>query len=293
MSILLLVNKRSRSGEVEPDGFARRLEEQGLAVRRPPPALAEDLDAAIRQAHEDVHAVAIGGGDGTINVALQALLDRRLPLLVIPLGTGNDLARTLGLPLDPLAAIDLAAKGQRQAIDIGTVNGRPFLNVASLGLTIDVAQLQTPAMKKLLGPLSYPVASLRALRRMRSFKVLIRGARSERRLRSVQLSVGNGRFYGGGLVVDDRAEIDDGIMHLYSLAPRSIWSLMASALHFRAGRHREVEHAETMSSPWFEIETDRNLPISADGEVISSTPARFEVKRGALEVFVPRAGEEG
>ena len=290
MSILLLVNRRARNGLIPADLMTRRFEELGLTVRRPPAALEDDHESAIRQADPDVSAVAIAGGDGTINRALTPLLDRQLALLVIPLGTGNDLARTLGLPLEPMEAIDVAATGQRRLIDIGRVNGKPYLNVASLGLTIEVAQLQTPRLKRLLGPLSYLVASIRALGRMRSFQVVVTDEEGGRRLRSIQLSIGNGRFYGGGLVVDDQARIDDGILHLYSLAPRSIWSLMASAVRFRAGRHREVEHAVTMSARWFDVETNRPLSVSADGEVIASTPAQFEVTPGALEVFVPNSG---
>src|ERR671926_181555 len=102
--VLLIANRHSRRGDL--------LRERGRAF---------DL-------------VMLGGGDGTMNAAASALVEIGRPLAVLPLGTGNDLARTLGIPLDPLAAAEVAAAGRTRRIDLGLVNGRPFFNVACVGL---------------------------------------------------------------------------------------------------------------------------------------------------------------
>jgi diacylglycerol kinase family enzyme len=126
-----------------------------------------------------------------------------------------------------------------------------------------------------------------ALRRRRSFRARIRAPGEAIRVRSLQLAVGSGRFYGGGMVVHEDARIDDGQLWLYSIAPRSLWQLVKNAMAWRAGRHRVAGRTTTRSAPWFEVRTARPRTVTADGEVVTRTPVRFEVLPGALEVVVP------
>lgn len=113
----------------------------------------------IRSMRGRVDRVILGGGDGTLNPSAAGLRDSGLPLGILPLGTANDLARTLGVPEDPERAAAVIADGRTTRLDLGYVNGRPFFNVASLGLSVDITRRLTKVMKRRWGRLAYPIAA--------------------------------------------------------------------------------------------------------------------------------------
>ena len=289
-TILLLVNPNSRRGASFLDQVRDFFESNGFEVIVPTVADKSDIPRVIQEAAAKVEMVAIGGGDGSIHAALPGLLSTGLPLLVLPLGTANDLARSLDLPTAPLDAAALALTGQRRRIDIGKVNDELFVNAANIGLSVEVARELDQDLKRRFGVLAYAIAAARALRRRRAFRVLIRLPSEVLRLRTLQLAVGSGRFYGGGMVIHEDAQVDDGRLWLYSIAPRSLWELVKNALAWRAGRHRAAGRTTARSADWFEVRTSRPRTVTADGEVVTHTPVRFEVLPHALEVVVPRNG---
>ena len=295
---LVIANRHSRRGRAGIEAILERLRAGGVE-----PELAEPrgkgsggIGRLIRERAAGVDLVVLGGGDGTMNAAAEALLEAGRPLAILPLGTGNDLARTLGIPLDLLAAADVAAGGVTRRIDLGRVNDRYFFNVASIGLSVRVAEALTGEVKRRLGTLGYPVTVYRVLKEGRAFRAEIRpegGAGPALTLQTIQLAVGNGRFYGGGLVVDERAEIDDRLLHLYALRPRPLWRLAARALAFRSGRHDDPGAVEALAGRAFTVVTDRPMRVNTDGEITTRTPARFSVVPAALEVVVPAPPEGG
>lgn len=285
---LLLVNRNARSGATGADAALDLLRAGGLDLIEPDAG--EDYAHAIRARRDACDLVVVGGGDGSLNAAAQGLIDTRLPLGVLPLGTGNDLARTLGLPLDPLKAAQVILDGRIRDIDVGEVNGRPFFNVASLGLSVEVAQRLDPEIKRRFGRFGYIFVSLKTLATVDPFVVAINDGTRVARARTYQVAVGNGRFYGGGNAVHHAAEIDDGLLHLYSLEVKSVWKLVALAPFFRRGRHHLFEEVRALEGERFEILTRRPRPINADGEIIARTPATFTVKRNAVCVFAPDQG---
>lgn len=282
---LVLVNGDSRSGA---GGAARplaTLRDGGVELLFP--AQGEEYSDAIRARRDLCDFVVVGGGDGSMNAAASGLIDTQLPLGLLPLGTGNDLARTLGLPLDPVEAAQVILRGRTRAIDLGEVNGRPFFNVASLGLSVDVARRLDPEIKRRFGRLGYVIAAARTLASAVPFRVAIDDGAGVKRARTYQVAVGNGRFYGGGNEIHHEAEIDDGILHLYSLEMRSMWKLAALGPFFRRGRHHFFEEVRSLEGDRFEIRTARPRPINADGEILTQTPATFRVRRAAARVFAP------
>ena len=294
---LVIANRHSRRGRAGIEAILERLRAGGVE-----PELAEPrgkgsggIGRLIRERAAGVDLVVLGGGDGTMNAAAEALLEAGRPLAILPLGTGNDLARTLGIPPDPLAAADVAAGGVTRRIDLGRVNDRYFFNVASIGLSVRVAEALTGEVKRRLGTLGYPVTVYRVLKEGRAFRAEIRpeGGGPPLALQTIQLAVGNGRFYGGGLVVDERAEIDDRLLHLYALRPRPLWRLAARALAFRSGRHDDPGAVEALAGRAFTVVTDRPMRVNTDGEITTRTPARFSVVPAALEVVVPAPPEDG
>jgi diacylglycerol kinase (ATP) len=286
-NVLIIANRHSRRGSTHLGAVLERLRADGLEPEVHELPRKRPLEQLIRERGNKADVIVLGGGDGTMNAASSALLEAARPFAILPLGTANDLARTLGIPQDPVAAAELILAGPTRRIDLGVVNDRHFFNVASIGLSVRVAKALTKEVKRRLGSWGYPLTVYRVLKEGHSFSAEIRGAAGSISLRSIQLAVGNGRFYGGGLVVDEAAAIDDHTLHLYSLKPQPMWKLLSRALAFRQGRHDDPEAVEALAGARFEVLTKRPMPVNTDGEVTTSTPARFSVLPAALEVVAP------
>jgi diacylglycerol kinase (ATP) len=284
---LLVVNARSRQGADVAATVASALERAGVPVLHRPCADAAQLPGLIRGLADQVDRVVLGGGDGTLNAAAPGLIDTGLPLGIIPLGTANDLARTLGIPLDVEAAAQVVAAGRRHRIDLGEANGHPFFNVASIGFGVDLTRALTRDSKRRWGALGYAVAGLRAIRRLRPFRVEILQDGVSQVSRTVHVSVGNGRHYGGGMTVSENARIDDGRLDVHSLEVRSLWGLLLLLPALRSGRHHAWAEIRTLSGSELELRTRRPRSVNTDGEITTRTPARFRVLRDALDVYVP------
>lgn len=284
---LLIVNTHSRSGRESADAAEGLLEDAGIAVARARTDSREDVSRQIRDRAGAVDLVVVGGGDGTVNAAAPGILDTGLPLGVLPLGTANDLARTLGLPLDLDGAVGVIAAGRTRRIDLGEVNGHPYFNVASLGFGVDLTHALTSDAKKRWGPLGYAVAGLRVLRRLQPFHVDIAVGGTRTRSRTIHLAVGNGRHYGGGMTVSEDAAIDDGRLDVYSLEVESVVKLLMLLPALRSGRTRDWTEIRTLAGQEIQVSTRRHRSVNADGEIVTRTPATFKVLHDAIALFVP------
>jgi diacylglycerol kinase (ATP) len=284
---LVVVNRAARRGGSSIDAALAVLRDAGIEPdeqRVPDPAM---LPQRIVAEREKYGLVVLGGGDGTLSAAAPGLIESGLPLGILPLGTANDLARTLGLPFDPVAAARVIVAGRRQRIDLGRVNGRPFFNVAHLGLSVTLTTQLTPARKKRWGKLSYAISAAQVLTEARRFGVEL-VCDGERAIgRSIQVAVGNGKYYGGGNAVATDATIDDGTFDVYSLEPRNRWRLLLMLPWFRRGAHGSWPEVRAMRCRHLVIRTRRPRKITADGEIVTTTPAEFDMLPKAVEVFVP------
>ena len=289
LRLLILVNPNaSRAVEALPsisEWFAAR--NQVVVV----PSSKEESAQLLRQAG-DADRIVIGGGDGTLSEALPKLIALNKPVAVLPLGTANDFAQTIGVPLDPLEAATIALEGQEHSIDVGLTNGIPFLNVASVGLASRVVTEQSKALKRRWRVFAYPIGLLRAARDMRPFVVDLEIDGGVRWSAAVhQVSVGNGRQHGGGLIVAEDAAIDDGMLDIYIVHPGTFWQLFACLTHLRFGlmnpavldRHR----ARRVT-----LRTNGARQVNADGRFVTTTPADFELLRRRLTVIVPSAQQQ-
>ena len=285
--VLLICNTHARRGRRAERDVAAALAEAGLQVHQLDCPERGDLPKLIRDHAAAVDAVVLGGGDGTLNAAAPAFLEIKLPLGIIPLGTANDLARTLGIPLDPVEAAQVIARGRLRAVDLGLANDHPFFNVASIGFGVDLTRALTRDAKSRWGVLGYAVAGLQVLSRMRPFRARIRQGGSTMMTRTVHLAVGNGRHYGGGMTVSEDAAIDDGRLSLYSLEVRSIWKLLMLLPAMRKGTHGRWKEVRTLGSSEILVETRRPRSVNTDGEITTKTPVRFKVLPGAVSIYVP------
>jgi YegS/Rv2252/BmrU family lipid kinase len=282
---LLVVNGKSRQGEAACDAVAEALTQAGLAVDRGDCARAEDLPALIVGARHEVDCVVLGGGDGTLNAALRGILESGLPLGIVPLGTANDLARTLGLPVAVDEAAAVIAGGFSKRIDVGEVNGHPFFNVASIGFGVDLTRALTRGAKRRWGILGYVAAGLRVLRRVRPFSVKVQIGQEVHASRTLHLAVGNGRYYGGGMTLSEDASIADNRLDVYSLEASGIVGALKLLPALRRGTHGRWSEVTTMEGQEVTVETAHPRSVNADGEILTRTPAHFRVIAGAVTVF--------
>ena len=284
---LLLLNRKARNGSAPIDTALEVLAKGGLTVVEHgcegPGAMAE----AIRAGAATADCIIVGGGDGTLNSAAPAIVETGLPFGILPLGTANDLARTLGIPPDPLAAAQIIVDGVERRIDIGDVNGRLFFNVASIGFSAELARELTSEAKSRYGVLGYAFASMRLLARMRPFTAFIEHDGGIDKVKTVQVSVGNGRHYGGGMTVDETAEPDDGQLHVYSLELDHWWQLVALAPALRRGTQGSWQNVRVFTTDRVTIRTRRGRSVNTDGELTTATPAHFSIFPRAVRVYAP------
>ena len=194
---LLLVNPKARRGGEALDAVIGRLHTGGLDVTVEPFSALPEIGRDIARLRETAELIILCGGDGSVASGATAVMESGLPLGIIPLGTANDLARTLGIPMDLTAAADVILAGNTRRIDLGSVNGHAFFNVASIGLSAELAQGLEPGLKKRFGRFGYALAATRVLAKARPFRATIRKKGNTTEVNTFQIAVGNGRHYGG------------------------------------------------------------------------------------------------
>ncbi len=288
--VLLAINGRARRGRAARDAAAAAFRARGHEVvqitRDIPPG---ELSAAIVEHRNEVDVVVVGGGDGTLLTALNGLIETQLPLAILPLGTFNELARTLGVPSDPAAVAALVDEGVALRLDVGRVNGIPYFNEASVGLSTRVAELQTREVKQRLGMLAIPVTTLRALRSSRPMHLEIEDEHgSVKRVRALQLTVSNSYRFGG-VVENPEGSLADGELWLYSIDVRNWVHALAVVAAVAVRRFQRAPHVQALKGARFVVRSVHGRPhrVDADSEEVTHLPAEFVAVPSAVTVLVP------
>lgn len=284
---LMIVNPRARRGSAPIDAAKAVFEKAGLELEMASPSDGENASELISRRADHVDFAIVGGGDGTLNAAAAGLVYTGLPLGVLPLGTANDFARTLGIPQDPVKAAELIVAGKQGLIDVGEVNGHLFFNVASIGFSAELAGELTEHAKKRWGTLGYAIVAARILLRSRLFTAFVDHDGTTEKIRTMQVSVGNGRHYGGGMTVEENATADDGWLDLYSLEVDHWWRLLRLLPSLRKGTHGQWDDVRAFKTTEVTIRTSRPRPVNTDGELTTYTPAHFRIRPKSVRVFVP------
>ncbi|WP_417515435.1 lipid kinase [Minwuia sp.] len=284
---LLIINRRSGDGLRPTELATAALEKAGFEVDAHSPEDPAKIPELIQEHAGQSARIVLGGGDGTFSRAASSLIASDRPVGFLPMGTANDLARTLGIPADIVAAAKIAAGDRRRLIDLGTINDRPFFNVASMGFSARVAQYHEGERKSRFKLLSYPISWLDAQRDMEPFEVTMRYGKRKRKFRSTMVAVGNGVHYGGGLRIADDAAIDDGWLDVFYVKPLGPWGMLKLLPFLKFGALKRRQDVRTVRAKALTIEIDPVQDINVDGEIVEKTPARFGMLRQALEVFVP------
>jgi diacylglycerol kinase (ATP) len=284
---LLLVNQHSRKGQNLLSQATVELQALGFELIVESTDHAREISDTIRRYQNQVELVIIGGGDGTLNCAIEGLIDTKLPLGILPMGTANDLARTLEIPTDLSAACQVIASGKVRLIDLGWVNGKHFFNVASLGLSVEITQRLTKDVKQRWGVLAYAFTALETIWESRPFRAEIIVKNQSFYVKTIQIAIGNGRYYGGGMKVAEDATIDDRRLDLYSLETQHWWEIIALLPAMRQGNHSNWPNVRAFHAQEIEVNTSKRRPINTDGEITTHTPAKFRVIPQALAVIAP------
>ncbi|MFM2062046.1 MAG: hypothetical protein RLZZ507_1716 [Cyanobacteriota bacterium] len=284
---LLLVNRHARQGQQRLLEAIHCLETLGFYLIQESTENPKHLGDVIRRYQKEIDLVIVGGGDGTLNAAVDAIVDTQLPLGILPLGTANDLARTLGIPNSLPEACQIISAGNLRRIDLGWVNGKYFFNVASLGLSVNITQQLTREVKRRWGIFAYAATALQVIWKSRPFRAEIRTKDQSFRVKTVQIAVGNGRYYGGGMAVFHDATIDDQRLDLYSLEISHWWQIIPLLPAMRQGRHIHWRGVRAIQGQELEVYTRKPYPINTDGEITTCTPAVFRVMPRAIGVLVP------
>jgi len=284
---LLLVNRHARQGQQRLVEAIHYLEKLGFKLIEESTENPKHLSEIIIRHQHEVDLVIVGGGDGTLNAAVDALVETKLPLGILPLGTANDLARTLGISNSLAEACQIIACGEMRPIDLGWVNGKHFFNVASMGLSVKITQRLTKEVKRRWGIFAYAAIALQVIWESRPFSAEIRIKDKSFRVKTVQIAIGNGRYYGGGMAVVHDATIDDQRLDLYSLEIQHWWQIIPLLPAMRQGRHIRWRGVRALQGTEFVITTRKPRPINTDGEITTYTPATFRVIPKAVNVLVP------
>lgn len=254
---------------------------------------AQTRELAHRAVRERPDGVVVVGGDGTLNGIIDVLADAALPVTLVPAGTGNDLARALGIPTaDPAAAATAALNGRTRRIDLGTISSqgasRVFLTIAALGFDAQVSE-RTNALRYPSGRLRYYLALVIELLRLRPtlFRVRIDGGEWQA-MPGTLLAVGNTSSYGGGMPICVGARPDDGALDLVHIAPLGRLRLLALFPLLLRGTH--LARPEVLARRATRVEvTAPGLVVYADGERVGAGECVVEVRGGAVRVVVPLA----
>jgi len=282
---LMMINPNARRGSDNLTPVIARLEQGGIDVKIERFQTPGEVSPDIERRRDEADLVIVCGGDGTINSAAKGIMSTGLPLGILPMGTANDLARTLNISSDLLAAADTILSGRTRKIDIGEVNGHPFFNVASMGLSATLANSLSRESKRRWGKLGYALAAAKVMLSARPFSATIINKSGSVAVRSLQIAVGNGRHYGGGTIVQADAAIDDGHLDLYSLEQENVLRLLLLLGSFRQGAHGAWEEVRTDKCVEFDIRAKRPMPINTDGDLVTFTPAHFIIRPAAITVL--------
>lgn len=284
---LLLINRHARRGREAMDAVLDELTAGGVQIERHDFPNKRPIPQAIRTHAREVDTVIVGGGDGTLHAAAPAVLETGLPLGILPLGTANDLARSLGIDPDPATAVRAIIGGVLREIDLGEVNGHLFWNVASVGLSASIEEALTAEAKQRWGRLAYGITALRVLMRMHRFTAALEIDGRIERTRTVLIAVGSGRNYGGGMTIAAAATPDNGLLHGFSLEVSHWWQLLLRTPALRSGRSGRWPDVRPFTCRELELRTRRPMRVDADGSIATHTPARFRIHPKAVRVYVP------
>ena len=285
---ILVVNAHSRRGRDAFEEARDKLTAAGVnlvdshAVENP-----EIMEPVIKAAIAKAPMVIVGGGDGTLSSNVDHFMGTKTVFAVLPLGTANSFARTLGIPLHLDGAVAVIASGQRKRIDLGCIDGDYFANAAAMGLSPMIADTVPHNLKRYLGRIGYLAWALRCAVKFRPFRLTVEQDGIRTSVWATEARIANGSHHGGVELIES-AKLSSGEIVVQAVTGKSVFGLAWSwfAILFKLS-NREQTVTEFRGRK-LRVETRPRQKISVDGEVSAKTPVTVTVARGAIEVAAPR-----
>ena len=286
-NVLLLISPKSRRGAESIELASTHLKSLGYSIINDPNSESLDPNGLIIKYSNEISYVVVGGGDGSVNRILPSLVKTQIPLVVIPLGTANNLARHYNLSYDIAESLRVIQTGIEKKIDLGVVNNIYFVNVVGLGLSTYVNTRVPSLLKKYLGAFAFVLTAFYLSTKIRPFILYIIADGKSYTRRSWQISVCNGRHYGNGLTVKHDASLRDGKLHALSTEVEKWWQGFFLIPALISGRYKKEQDISLIEAETIELTTKRKFRIDVDGDIQTHTPATFSVHKRALVLKVP------
>jgi diacylglycerol kinase family enzyme len=292
--IPVILNAGAGPGHSSDDAQALReaFRAAGLEASLPSFAPGDDVrELARRVLKERPPVLVAAGGDGTVSAVADVVRGTGTALGVIPAGTLNHLAKDLGIPLDLGEAARTLARGRRISVDVGEVNGRGFINNASLGIYTDIVRKRKQQQRRLRRSkrMAMVWATLEALGRSRLLELRLELEDGVQEWRAPFVFVGNNDYILEGFDIGKRARLDAGALKVYTTRRSTALGLLALALHALFGRLRQAEDFMGSSVRSLRVASPRRrLIVATDGELNAmDTPLEFRIRPRSLQVIVP------
>ncbi len=232
-----------------------------------------------------------GGGDGTFSSIAKLFAGSESVLGVLPLGTGNQFARDLGIVADPQSACEVVANGKVASVDMGRAAGDYFLNVATVGVTTRIAQNLTVESKRKFGRFVYAFALVNALRTVKPFVAKLETDNGVVEFETLQVVIGNGRYHAGPFALSPGASITEGKLSIYALKSGSKGAFLKLGLYLPTGHQGDLPEIHSEEAIQGVLTTTTPQRVTIDGEVNARTPLTFGISPDCLRVMVPRSFE--
>ena len=264
---ILVVNAHSRRGRDAFEEACEKLTAAGIklidshAVENP-----EIMEPVVKAAIAKAPMVIIGGGDGSLSSAVDHFLGQKTVFAILPLGTANSFARTLGIPLDLDGAIEVIANGRRKRIDLGCIDGDYFANAAAMGLSPLIADTVPHNLKKYFGMVGYLIWAARVAVKFRPFRLKVDDGTTVHKVWATEARIANGTHHGGVELVESQS-LDSGEIVVQAVTGKSVfglaWSWFATLFKLR---RRELTVTEFRGTK-LRVEARPRQKISVDGEI--------------------------
>lgn len=230
------------------------------------------------------------GGDGTLNEIVNGISGDHVELGILPCGSGNDTIRSIYSVIDPIALLDRLPSAASVKLDLGKINNRYFINIASTGFDAEVVILTRHFKRKPLisGSMAYILGVLTALIRLKKYPVRIKIDDSPERSKSILLcAFANGKYYGGGMKPAPHADMTDGILDVCEVESMHRMKILRFFPIFKKGGHESMKEVVMSRCKKIVIESDAPIPVNIDGEIIKETRVSIEVIPGHIQVIIP------
>jgi diacylglycerol kinase (ATP) len=248
--------------------------------------------ALARQAvTEGANVVAAAGGDGTLNEVVNGIVGTGAVCGLLPLGTGNDFARHIGLKTDLPMAVQNLFRGTPRAVDLGKAGERWFINIAGCGFDALIAERINKGVRHLQGTAAYIVAVCQCLRTLKAAQLSLVLDGKPLETRALMCSVANASSYGGGMRVAPDAQIDDGLFDICLLHDAGRLEFLLAFPRVFKGTHITHPKVTMHRAKEIAIESAPPMPILIDGDVVGTTPITFTVHKHVLQMILPDGAE--